>query len=95
MKDYNPRYRATHASQIKASRHQRKRDAIVYLGGQCARCGYDCCIAALVFHHKDPSDKEYQIATMFAWSWERIVQELNKCELLCANCHAEEHWSEK
>jgi len=94
MKEYNPRYRVTHAKEIKANRHERKRAAIEYKSGKCRKCGYSRCIAALAFHHRDPAEKEYQIATMFAWSWERIVQELDKCDLLCANCHAELHWKE-
>ena len=94
MKAYNPIYRATHADEIKAKRQQRKRDAIEYKGGQCQKCGYVKCVAALSFHHRDPKEKEYQIATMLAWSWARIVQELDKCDLLCMNCHMELEWEE-
>lgn len=92
MKDYNPRYRLIHAADIKSKRQQRKRDAIAYKGGKCQSCGYAKCEAALTFHHRNPDEKEYQLATMFAWKWVRIVQELDKCDLLCANCHAELHW---
>ena len=94
MKEYNPKYRKKNALQIKAARHERKRAAIAYKGDKCQKCGYDKCIAALTFHHRDPAEKEYQIATMFGWSWARIMQELDKCDLLCANCHAELHWEE-
>lgn len=92
MRGYNARYRATHAEDIKTKRQERKIDAIIYKGGACQRCGYDRCPAALTFHHREPAAKEFQIATMFGWSWARIVQELDKCDLLCANCHAEWHW---
>ncbi len=92
MKEYNPRYRKTHAHVIKANRQQRKLDAIAYKGGQCQECGYKKCPAALTFHHRNPEEKEYQIAVMLAWSWARIVQELDKCDLLCANCHFELEW---
>jgi len=93
MRTYNPKYRREHAEEIKTKRQARKLEAIAYKGGKCQRCGYSKCVAALSFHHRNPADKEYQIATMFAWSWKCILQELDKCDLLCANCHAELHWS--
>ena len=94
MRAYNPRYRKTHAHEIKARRQARKQAAIDYKGGQCLQCGYKRCRAALAFHHRNPAEKEFQIATMFAWSWARILQELDKCDLLCMNCHAERHFDE-
>ena len=60
-------------------------------GGKCSRCGYDKCIGALSFHHKDPSTKEYQISDISDRNIENIMNEANKCELLCENCHREEH----
>ena len=56
----------------------------------CAICGYDKCVAALHFHHVNPSDKNFCLCvhTMY-YSNDRIVNEINKCILLCANCHAE------
>lgn len=95
MKRYNPFYRKTHAVEIKARAQERKRWCIDYLGGQCKRCGYKRCQAALAFHHKDPSKKSRQLAVMMKWSLARIMQELKKCELLCMNCHAELHWEER
>ena len=92
MKGYNKVYRRVHHDELKAKRRQRKRDAIDYKGGKCERCGYCRCIAALQFHHRNPHEKEFQIATMFTWAWVRVMQELDKCDLVCANCHAEEHW---
>ena len=50
-------------------------------------------MGALSFHHKDPRKKEYNFndSTM---SIEKYKKELDKCILLCANCHMEEHWNE-
>ena len=67
--------------------------AVEYLGGKCSTCGYNKCIEALDFHHRDSSVKEFGIAAKGnTRSWESVKQELNKCILLCANCHREHHY---
>lgn len=68
-----------------------KLKAVAYLGGKCNRCGYNKCVRALSFHHKDPSKKDFKFGSGAPKKWETIKKELDKCELLCANCHAEEH----
>lgn len=59
-------------------------------GGKCQKCGYDKCIEALQFHHIDPSKKDFSIGGK-SWAFERMKKEVDKCILLCANCHIEEH----
>ena len=76
------------------SNHQRrsKKDlAIKYKGGKCQACGYDKCVRSLGFHHLDRSNKRFQISGEFCRSWEEIEKELDKCILLCQNCHGELH----
>jgi len=63
--------------------------AVEYLGGACRICGYNKSLAAFDFHHVDPQQKDFNISQVM--SWERIVKELDKCELLCSNCHREVH----
>lgn len=59
---------------------------------RCNRCGFSHP-AALQFHHKDPTAKEAAIASVSAnWSVARLQEEIAKCEVLCANCHAIEHY---
>lgn len=60
----------------------------------CSECGYDKCIAALEFHHVDPKDKEFGLASVMHLKYdnaldlkEKIEDELNKCIVLCRNCH--------
>ncbi len=65
--------------------------ALEYKGKKCGICGYSKCIAALEFHHLDPSQKEFQIGAGNTMSWSRLEAELDKCTLLCANCHREVH----
>jgi predicted HNH restriction endonuclease len=59
------------------------------LGGKCCICGYTKCLSALEGHHIDPVGKEFSLSTVA--SWKRIEKELDKCMLLCANCHREVH----
>ena len=68
-----------------------KQKAILYKGGRCQRCDYDKCSAALHFHHVDSSTKSFNISQGIAKKWDVIKQELDKCILLCMNCHFEEH----
>ena len=63
---------------------------IEYKGGKCEICGYNKCLAALTFHHRDPSKKEFSISTKNR-TLERNKEEVDKCILLCCRCHAEEH----
>lgn len=69
-----------------------KLKAIEYKGSKCFNCGYDKCIAALEFHHINSNEKEFSIAQTKSQSWSRIKPELDKCVLLCANCHREIHY---
>lgn len=73
-------------------RHRRKLRAIKRFGSQCAKCGYDKCIAALEFHHRDPTSKRFDWYSMRSSGWDKVVIELQKCDLLCANCHRELHY---
>jgi hypothetical protein len=72
-------------------RRKRKIQCVKYKGGRCEICGYDKSINALHFHHKDPKKKELTIGTHCGRNWQIVRKELDKCSLLCANCHAEKH----
>lgn len=62
-----------------------------YKGGKCEKCGYNKCHKALQFHHIDPSNKDINLSASLAANhkWDKIQPELDKCQLLCANCHIE------
>jgi len=62
----------------------------------CVICGYKKCAAALDFHHID-NDKLFNVSQMIreGCSLNKIMEEIKKCELLCANCHRELHWEQK
>lgn len=67
-----------------------KQKCVDYKGGKCEKCGYCKSLNALDFHHTDPDEKDFQIGGSRR-SWETVRSELDKCLLLCANCHREEH----
>lgn len=67
-----------------------KSKAIEYKGGKCQLCSYDKYPGALELHHLDPSQKEFGIGKKgYSRSWEKVKTELDKCILVCANCHRE------
>jgi len=72
-------------------RIDKKNKAIEYKGGKCIRCGYNKCSTALEFHHLEPNKKDYSISRNINHSFDKIKKELDKCILVCANCHREIH----
>jgi|SRR3989344_6898850 len=84
------------ADYIKRAVDKRRRKikslAIAYKGGKCCRCGYERFEGALEFHHLDPRGKDFSLSKDgLTRSWERTKKELDKCVLVCANCHREIH----
>lgn len=68
-----------------------KERAVAYLGGACQCCGYDRSMYSLHFHHVEPSQKGFTIAKFKSRKWDTVRIELDKCLLLCGNCHGEIH----
>lgn len=76
----------------KGKRSSFKRDCIKYKGGKCEKCGYSKNLAALQFHHLDPSKKEFGITKSSKEKLtNEVILELDKCILVCSNCHFEIH----
>lgn len=69
-----------------------KAEAVDYKGGKCEVCGYDKCLGSMDFHHKDPSLKDPKWKQMRTWKFDRLKDELDKCMLVCRNCHGEIHY---
>lgn len=72
---------------------KRKYEAVIARGGKCEKCGYSHNISALDFHHINPEEKEFEIdiRKFSNASLSLLNKELDKCILLCANCHREVH----
>jgi hypothetical protein len=69
-----------------------KTKCIEYKGGKCEICGYNKFQGALEFHHRDPTQKDFQLSKARSWTFsERVKNELDKCQILCSNCHKELH----
>jgi ribosomal protein L30E len=79
---------------VRKRRRKVKQMAIDYMGGCCQveGCGYNRCSTALEFHHKNPNEKDFGIGYKgYTRSWDKIKEELDKCVLVCSNCHREIH----
>lgn len=75
-----------------AKRRWKKKSRFVNLkGGKCCKCGYNKNIGALQFHHIKNKIVSLDTRNLDILAEDVILQELEKCILLCANCHAEEH----
>lgn len=77
---------------IKSRRQRLKEKAVEYKGGCCEKCGYDKCSWALDFHHIDPSEKDFSFSQFSTRSWDNMKVEIDKCMMLCSNCHRELHY---
>ena len=81
---------------VKAHRRRVKELLVEYKGGECQICHYNKCIAALDFHHLDPTQKDFAISNSNIYrNIDVLKAEVNKCILVCANCHRELHYKEE
>ena len=85
--------RATYLKEAVIKRRKKIREmALGYKGGKCMLCGYNKCPAALDFHHLEKDEKDFGLSAKgITRSWEKTKSELDKCILICANCHRETH----
>lgn len=84
-----------HSNYMKNVYHQKKIEIQdLKKNRKCAKCGYDKCGAALEFHHINPEEKDERIAKMISnnYTLEAVQKEIEKCIVLCANCHHEFHF---
>jgi len=75
----------------KLKRHRIKEELVFIKGGKCENCGYDRCISALEFHHEGDKKEDNLNTIIKNASKEKVLKEVEKCILLCANCHRELH----
>lgn len=91
--DYSSTYCKICTSEQTLNRMQRlKKQMVDYKGGSCMICGYKKYMGALDFHHLNPKEKDFNLAHMKKYTFdEKIKKELDKCILVCSNCHREIH----
>lgn len=87
--------KAYYVTKAKMARDKLK-ELVKKLKIKCNRCSQEH-IATLQFHHKDSSKKDFTISTAVGqgWSAKKVITEISKCEVLCANCHMIHHWEEQ
>ena len=88
------RYRCVkcRSAAVQKRRDKTKSILVEYKGSKCEICGYDKCISAMEFHHLDPNTKDFGIGEKgYTRSIEKNKNEVDKCILVCANCHREIH----
>ena len=82
-----------HAELQRKWRRETKELLVEMKGGCCSKCGYNKCIAALEFHHPEGEDKKDRSLLMNRRKRDKVLADAQPLVLLCANCHAEEHYN--
>ena len=83
--------------QMSIARAMGKKHAVEYLGKECYICGFNKYLSALEFHHIDGGeDKNFNLSNNFTGYDlnDKIISELDKCIILCSNCHRALHAGE-
>ena len=88
-------YRCRKCSSMAVIKRRRKvkEELAKYKGNKCETCGYDKCVGALEFHHMDVNVKDFTISSVTR-SLNILKKEVDKCILLCSNCHREIHYED-
>lgn len=92
-------YRNSEAFKQSIRKHNRIRDRVhrretvakmraIKLERGCKQCGYNKHHAALEFHHRDPETKKFRLGDCRNYSWKACLEEIAKCDVLCAICHS-------
>lgn len=95
IKTYYQNTKEYQIQQVLNRRDSNKAEYILLKGGKCEVCGFEYNgenAACFDFHHIDPSKKEYDPSTAIRLSKEKALLELDKCQLVCANCHRLIHY---
>jgi hypothetical protein len=77
---------------VKKRWSDRKLEAIQYKGGECNKCKQKFHYSVYDFHHREPKEKDCDWVKLRLKSWKSVLLELDKCDLLCANCHRITHY---
>ena len=92
--------RVRESKEIRAEYQRRRRDKrkdtlIERFGNKCADCGGSFHKCAYDFHHVNPLEKKFEIAPALDRNWDAILEEVEKCVMLCSNCHRVRHYREE
>ena len=87
---HSKKKKVSNTEAVESWRKRKKKALVEYKGGKCQCCGYSKCIEALEFHHLDPNIKSFTISGK-SKSFNSLKSEVDKCILVCSNCHKEIH----
>ena len=89
LRKNNPDYWRSWAPRRDKIQHERKRHWVTLAGGKCQRCGWNEHHSGFDFHHINATEKECQPSHLMKShkNDEALGRELDKCALLCTNCH--------
>ncbi len=105
----NPNFKANEATKTRRYREKlgptylehvrnerrKKKEWLDALKVKCSRCEQSH-VACLEFHHRNPAEKDFLLSVGVAkYSLERLQTEVDKCEVICSNCHRIHHWNER
>lgn len=83
-----------HTMEVHHTKRMMKVKAVEYLGSKCVDCGIEGSPWIYDFHHRDPNQKEFGWGNKRTSNWETLKKEIDKCDLLCSNCHRLRHEAE-
>lgn len=99
LREYRRKWYAGNKLSAKAAVRKRKQKIRDWLDQyksslKCSRCP-ETHPACLEFHHENPAEKDMAVSSGVDWGWsiERMMREIDKCVVLCANCHRKLHWN--
>jgi hypothetical protein len=82
------------ASYSRKRRDKRKDQLVEKFGNKCHDCGGTFHKCAYDFHHINPEEKSFEIAPSLDRNWNTLLEEVEKCIMLCSNCHRVRHYRE-
>lgn len=94
LKEFRNKGNVCSSCRVNWKKYEVKKLAVEYKGSSCQSCDYNLCIASLTFHHIDPTKKDFSIGGNHTRTFNSIKEELDKCILLCQNCHSALHYNE-
>jgi 5-methylcytosine-specific restriction endonuclease McrA len=90
-----PRLNKEERNEYQRRRRDKRKDLLIQkFGNKCCDCGKTFHKAAYDFHHINPLEKKFEIAPSLDRNWNVILEEIEKCVMLCSNCHRVRHYNE-
>jgi hypothetical protein len=94
QRKYREQQGEAYLARVRAQRREKK-EWLDSFKVACNRCG-ESHVACLEFHHRNPAEKDFLLSVGVAkYSLDKLKSEVEKCEVICSNCHRKHHWNER